>query len=141
MQAWADLFSPRYRHARRVIVPFAQGVFDHFNKQAFPILNPIVSTITSILDEERQKGGANVTGNDKKEMEDALWEIVDVNDHSDSDSDSDDDGNDTGGGRSNKKRGGNGPSFAGKQARRQEKLRQKLQEKEELTEALMSTVA
>ena len=29
-------------------------------------------------------------------MEDALWEIVDVNDHSDSDSDSDDDGNDTG---------------------------------------------
>ena len=49
----------------------------------------------------------------------------------------DDDDNDTGGGRSNKKRGGNGPSFAGKQARRQEKLRQKLQEKEELTEALM----
>ena len=134
VQAWADLFSPRYRHARRVIVPFAQGVFDHFNKRAFPILNPIVGTITSILDEERQKGGANVTSNDKKEMEDALWEIVDVNDHSDSDSDSDDD---TSGGRSNKKRGGNGPSFAGKQARRQEKLRQKMQEKEELTEALM----
>ena len=113
-----------------------KGVFDHFNKRAFPILNPIVDIITSILDEERQKGGANVTGNDKKEMEDALWEIVDVNDHSDSDSDSDDD-NDTGSGRSNKKRGGSGPSFAGKQARRQEKLRQKMQEKEELTEALM----
>ena len=55
-QAWADLFTPRYRHARRVIVPFAQGVFDHFNKRAFPILNPIVGIITSMLDEERQKG-------------------------------------------------------------------------------------
>ena len=90
VQTWADLFLPRYRHARRVIVPFAQGVFEHFNTRAYPILNPIVNMVKDSMDEERQKGGANVTSNDKKEKEEALWEIVDANDHSDSDSDEDD---------------------------------------------------
>jgi len=137
VQTWADLFLPRYRHARRVIVPFAQGVFEHFNTRAYPILNPIVNMVKDSMDEERQKGGANVTSNDKKEMEEALWEIVDANDHSDSDSDEDDAMEDNNNKYNNNKRGKGPNKHFNKNARRLQKMKEKMKEKEELTEALI----
>ena len=72
------------------------------------------------MDEERQKGGASCCND--KEMEEALWEIVDANDYSDSDSDEDDAMEDNNNKYNNNNKRGKGPNKQfNKNARRLQK--------------------